>query len=475
MGTITVLLPTFNRRQWLQRAVESVIQETRIPILLRIFDNASTDDTEPYVRELMSSDPRVNYTRNPENIGGVANYTKAFDSIDTEYFVPLADDDWLYPDFLFTAYQRMEQEKDLGAVIFMTDARNEAGTSVINSSQPPERILEGYLDSESHLREWLKFGHYISWSSILWRSKTLELTPRPFFKIGLPFDVDFQMRVFSNYPVYLFNKLGAVYLLHENQSSNGFNIFQLRAWATIFNTLDYFRDKHLFFEDEEYIALRKTMVNRYHELWNRPSEKKLTEDQMISSAVVSAYRLGDWQLAYKLIDETSESSSESNHRRSKYSVLSPMGDSAHSAKEKELLSRIRGLIPTTIAWYHILSDRNTALRDQNATQCDQNAALRSRLAQIEIELEQLKLNRKTQKGLINNLGNELTQAVKKMQRATGQLYGTCQWKWGAFFVSPFNRKDKKIFPSLDHAISDMTRLTSTLKTLNNSKPLEKAK
>ena len=69
--TITVILPTFNRRQWLQRAVESVLQEKRIPVSLHIFDNASTDGTEEYVLSAAAADSRIRYTRNPSNIGAM--------------------------------------------------------------------------------------------------------------------------------------------------------------------------------------------------------------------------------------------------------------------------------------------------------------------------------------------------------------------------------------------------------------------
>ncbi|MGJ7488701.1 glycosyltransferase family 2 protein, partial [Variovorax sp. LT2P21] len=46
--TITVIIPTFNRRVQLQKAIESVLQERRVPVLVHVFDNASTDETEAY-------------------------------------------------------------------------------------------------------------------------------------------------------------------------------------------------------------------------------------------------------------------------------------------------------------------------------------------------------------------------------------------------------------------------------------------
>jgi len=450
-GCITVIIPTYNRINWLRRAVESVLQETRIPIQLHIFDNASTDNTEAYVRELMSTDSRVLYSKNTENVGSLANYSKAFDSIETEYFVPLADDDWLYPDYLYTAYQRIEMETALGAVIFKTDQKSKDGTSIPDSSLPPERLFEGYLDPESHMRQWLKYGHYTSWSAILWKTECLKLTPRPFFKIGLPFDVDFQVRVFSHYPVWLFNKLGAVYFMHENQSSHMFDLSQLCSWAQMFQTLDIYRDKHGFFEDAEYSSLRSTAIERYRWAWNRIPKTALTKKQISATIVASAYRLGDWPLAFRLLEDLAMNEEKSVAHCSQRFVVPPIGNIALSPSEAESISRSVSFILTTITWYKIQNNR---------------------LQNAEIEINKLKhllSMEKERLKVLKQSTNELSFVLKKLKNAIKQLYALRQWKWAAFFSSPLRHREKREFHPLHEVLSELNKVTSTIKERINPK------
>src|SRR6266480_5835394 len=105
---ITVAIPTYNRVADLQIAIESVLSERRVPIIVHVFDNASTDGTQAFLEGLVRDEPRLRYTRRPANVGGLLNCHLSLRAVETEYFVPLADDDWLYPDFLHEAYELMQ-------------------------------------------------------------------------------------------------------------------------------------------------------------------------------------------------------------------------------------------------------------------------------------------------------------------------------------------------------------------------------
>ena len=65
-----------------------------------VCDNASTDDTEAVVTRALGGDPRVRYVRHATNLGAVANFRAGLDLATGEYFMWLADDDWLDPDYV---------------------------------------------------------------------------------------------------------------------------------------------------------------------------------------------------------------------------------------------------------------------------------------------------------------------------------------------------------------------------------------
>ena len=298
---ITVVIPTFNRRDRLQKAVESVLQEDRVRILLHIFDNASTDGTEAFARDLMARDARVLYTRNAANVGATGNYVLALGSIATPYFVPLADDDWLLPDFLFDAYRIAEEHPRIGAAVFVTEARNDEGALLATYPLEPDQIRFGLLQPREHLEDWLRHGHY-AWSSILWRTATLACVGAPYLHTGLPSDVDFQAQIFCKYPVYLSDRPGAVYTLHSNQASRGFNISHVLDWAFLFKRLDRAIGRCSIFSLDEYLPLREHAQQRYRGAWATPGAETLTARDRATAACSVGFRLGDWETAFALID-----------------------------------------------------------------------------------------------------------------------------------------------------------------------------
>lgn len=300
-GTITVAIPTFNRRHLLERAVHSVLAESRVPILVSVFDNASTDDTAACMLALAARDPRVEFHSNATNIGGLNNIAKGLAAVRTPYFVPLADDDYLLPGFLHDAHRIMEADPELGATLFGTHARTEQGVVVETYPAYLREHPGGRVPPQEHLRLWLRHGH-CAWSSILWRSTVLAHVGAPYMHIGLPSDVDFQAQAFARFPVFLVDRPGAVYSIHGAQASIGLDTTHLAGWAALFSRLDRSVDGLADFGRDEYTALRRIAWQRFRGVWNRPVAGTLPPGRQARLAVSAGFDLGDWALAYTLVE-----------------------------------------------------------------------------------------------------------------------------------------------------------------------------
>jgi glycosyltransferase involved in cell wall biosynthesis len=99
----SVLIPTFNRCQFLKKALDSVLAQTYPNIEIVVLDNASTDATQVYLEQMARQYHSIRYIRNTTNIGGIANWKKIETYAKGEYFVLLPDDDYLLPLFCETA------------------------------------------------------------------------------------------------------------------------------------------------------------------------------------------------------------------------------------------------------------------------------------------------------------------------------------------------------------------------------------
>jgi glycosyltransferase involved in cell wall biosynthesis len=114
---ISVVIPTYNRSNFVVQAVNSVLAQRGVEYELVVSDNASTDDTLSVLAQF-SNDPRVRIFSNETNIGMVANWRICVESrISGSWFLILSDDDFLIdPYFLSKAQVFLESNHDLGLV-----------------------------------------------------------------------------------------------------------------------------------------------------------------------------------------------------------------------------------------------------------------------------------------------------------------------------------------------------------------------
>lgn len=120
---LTIGIPTYNRayslRNTLPRLSEDLVGlESKIKIL--IIDNASSDDTEDFVINWISSVKNrlnVKYVRNKENIGMSRNIISCFYMSDSVYTTFMGDDDCLNKSSLIKLVDILEGPEDVSAVI----------------------------------------------------------------------------------------------------------------------------------------------------------------------------------------------------------------------------------------------------------------------------------------------------------------------------------------------------------------------
>lgn len=94
---VSIGLPVHNGAGRIEGAVKSVLAQDHDPLQLVICDNASTDGTEEFCRELARTDDRVIYRRHPQNIGLFNNFVSTLRFAEGEFFRWISDDDALEP------------------------------------------------------------------------------------------------------------------------------------------------------------------------------------------------------------------------------------------------------------------------------------------------------------------------------------------------------------------------------------------
>ncbi|MEX2624531.1 MAG: glycosyltransferase family 2 protein [Acidimicrobiia bacterium] len=119
---IAVGIPVYNGGNYLAEAIASLRAQIFGDFRLIISDNASTDNTEDICRQAARDDPRIEYHRQPTNLGAPANYNFTVARSQSEFFMWHAHDDLRAPAFLGLAYEAFRADAN-ASLVFSKAAR----------------------------------------------------------------------------------------------------------------------------------------------------------------------------------------------------------------------------------------------------------------------------------------------------------------------------------------------------------------
>jgi glycosyltransferase involved in cell wall biosynthesis len=174
---VSIGIPVYNGENFIQKALDSLLNQTFEDFELIISDNASTDQTEAICQTYVAQDKRVRYLRNPENIGASGNYTRVFEAASGEYFKWAAHDDVCAPTFLAECVNVLDRDS---AIVLCY-----AKTIIIDAQGKPLKKLEVTTEVSStvphiRLREILGVQHLQAYNSPIFgliRRDVLRKTP----------------------------------------------------------------------------------------------------------------------------------------------------------------------------------------------------------------------------------------------------------------------------------------------------------
>ena len=172
MPRVTILLPTYNRARLLPEAIKSVLGQTYDDFKLVVSDNAS-DDSTPVVMASFD-DPRIEYVRQPENIGILANHNWLLQRIETDYSLILSDDDLLYPEGLERLVAELDRLPRAGMVHAGFDVIDGNGSVLLPRTNWTYGIEQDKVESaQEFITESMKWSCRVCASTALMRTEAL--------------------------------------------------------------------------------------------------------------------------------------------------------------------------------------------------------------------------------------------------------------------------------------------------------------
>jgi len=140
MATISVVIPIYNGEKYIEKALLSVLSQTRKPDEIIVHDDNSTDATRRICEKYI---PEIIYFFNPEGPSGfVSGWSKAISFAKSDFITILHQDDLLYPTFLEEAEQVLNQNLDVRHLFALCDY---IGEDDIITNQGDAAILNGVV------------------------------------------------------------------------------------------------------------------------------------------------------------------------------------------------------------------------------------------------------------------------------------------------------------------------------------------
>ncbi len=149
--TVSIVIPTYNRAELLERAVRSVLAQTYANLDIIIIDDGSTDDTRERIISLQQTDRRIRTISLEANRGAQAARNTGIKTAIGEYIAFLdSDNEWL-PQKIEKQLAHFTSQPSTPGVVYCGFSRLNIAQEVIHEYKPEYR---GYV-YPMVLRNWL--------------------------------------------------------------------------------------------------------------------------------------------------------------------------------------------------------------------------------------------------------------------------------------------------------------------------------
>ena len=283
MATISVIVPVFNVEKYLQRCIDSILNQTFHNFELILIDDGSTDQSADICDEYQKSDDRIRVIHQ-ENRGQAAARNRGVKEAKTKWIHFVDSDDFIHPQMLEYLWQAL--------------SNNNAGMSVariVEAEHPSEKFLE--------TKEYSGILHLIDEKVMIDFQLNTHINSTPVAKL-------IQKNILLKYPftegrfyedsavvhqwIYYSDNLAEVpvqlyfYQTNENSTTKGsFSIKRLDSlWALEMQLKFYYKIKYY----EMYNMLRTFYFGTFPEIYNLSIKNHLPKRKIIS-IVIQAIRI----------------------------------------------------------------------------------------------------------------------------------------------------------------------------------------
>lgn len=177
---VTVGIPSYKRPELLQKALNSLTMQTYKQIKIDVAINGNEDDAKSYkvIRNNFKDNLNIKFHFHNKNIGSINNFQYLINICNTKYFMWLADDDRISPNFIKSSIDIMNNNSDAVTVMPTWE--------LIHSEFKKKKIIPSHFNQNSTLKRVINYCNITDDAFFYGLHRTLNLKRCNFNKFWRP-------------------------------------------------------------------------------------------------------------------------------------------------------------------------------------------------------------------------------------------------------------------------------------------------
>jgi len=165
---VCICIPNYNNEATISQTLDSVVNQTYKNVIIKIFDNASTDNSMKILNKYESRFNNIQVYQNKENIGGEANFTKCIEGLEGDYGAIYHADD-IYGVTMVETQVNYLSKNEISAVFVRANLIDDNGSSIGEQFFPEELKSKSYhqFDFKQLFSLVLKYDNFLITPSVM--------------------------------------------------------------------------------------------------------------------------------------------------------------------------------------------------------------------------------------------------------------------------------------------------------------------
>jgi len=174
---VCICIPHYNNEKTIVETLDSLLNQTYKNVLIKIFDNASTDNSIAILKRYEARYSNIHVFQNEVNIGGEANFTQCLQNAEGEYTAVFHADDLYLPTMIEEQVKFLEEHSSSSAVAVHAYTVDEDSDITGERFLVPEmqnKVIYVFNNEMDLLKMTLMYGNIITCPSVMARTELLK-------------------------------------------------------------------------------------------------------------------------------------------------------------------------------------------------------------------------------------------------------------------------------------------------------------